>query len=105
MPEGRAGLRLAGRLACFPRAGFLCRGARTCPLAKAAGKWVHHSRHLIDDQRDDGLCKPLTEAPPLPAEDPKTITREWAHATAAMKMGKRPIYWETKAKPAADDDY
>ena len=38
-------------------------------------------------------------------EDPKTITREWAHATAAMKMGKRPIYWETKAKPAADDDY
>ena len=51
------------------------------------------------------LCKPLTGPAPLPAEDPKTITREWAHATAAMKMGKRPIYWETKAKPAADDDY
>ena len=89
----------------LPTGGALCR-AHALAHSQSRRKIGPSQRgHLIDDQRDDGLCKPLTEAPPLPAEDPKTITREWAHATAAMKMGKRPIYWETKAKPAADDDY
>jgi hypothetical protein len=37
------------------------------------------------------------------ADPPKTITREWEARTAAKKMGKAPIYWETKAAP--DDDY
>jgi len=38
-------------------------------------------------------------------ETPRTVTKEWAHATAGQKMGKMPIFWETKAKPAGDDDY
>jgi len=34
---GRAGLRLAGRLACFPRAGFLCRAHAPAHSQKPAG--------------------------------------------------------------------
>lgn len=37
--------------------------------------------------------------------DPRTITKEWAHATHLKKMGKKPIYWETKAAAGGDDDY
>ena len=42
LPEGRAGLRLAGRLACFPRAGSSA-GRTHSPTRKAGGKSVHHS--------------------------------------------------------------
>ena len=38
LPEGRAGLRLAGRLACFPRAGFLCR-AHALAHSQSRRKW------------------------------------------------------------------
>ena len=42
LPEGRAGLRLAGRLPCFPRAGSSA-GRTHSPTRKAGGKSVHHS--------------------------------------------------------------
>ena len=35
----------------------------------------------------------------------RSANREWQARTKAMKVGKAPIYWETKAKPAAGDDY
>ena len=38
-------------------------------------------------------------------ETPRSHNREWAHASAAQKMGKMPIYWETRVKPGGDDDY
>ena len=38
-------------------------------------------------------------------EIPKSHNREWAHYTAAQKMGKAPIYWETRVQPSEDDDY
>ena len=86
----------------LPTGGALCR-AHALAHSQSRRKMGPSQRgHLIAMIM---LCKPLTGPAPLPAEDPKTITREWAHATAAMKMGKRPVYWETKAKPAADDDY
>ena len=31
--------------------------------------------------------------------DPRTLDPKWARATRERKMGKRPIYWETKAGP------
>ena len=37
-------------------------------------------------------------------ENPRTVTKEWAAATEKKKMGKIPIYWETKVEPS-DDDY
>lgn len=38
------------------------------------------------------------------ANTPSTCNAKWAKATAERKLGKRPIYWETKATPADDDD-
>eukprot|EP01047_Picozoa_sp_COSAG01_P054070 COSAG01_NODE_5865_length_3984_cov_4.228314_1_plen_71_part_00 len=38
------------------------------------------------------------------SENPRTVTKEWAAATEKKKMGKIPIYWETKVEPS-DDDY
>lgn len=37
------------------------------------------------------------------AENPKTITREWANVAAQKKIGKAPIYWETRAAVSEDD--
>ena len=37
------------------------------------------------------------------AENPRTITREWENVAAQKKIGKAPIYWETKAAVSEDD--
>ena len=36
--------------------------------------------------------------------DPVTCNTKWAKATHEKKMGKRPIYWETKAKPEEEEE-
>ena len=36
--------------------------------------------------------------------DPVSINPKWERATAEMKLGKRRIYWETRAAPSDDDD-